>query len=96
MIPRQEAMLILGILFLVGILLTIARLLRARKHGLSIRLQVFVVLASTTFLLFGVFATIVVERFHARVVLFTHRAAADDAQVVGTLATKMLESLDLS
>ncbi|MCP4680357.1 MAG: HAMP domain-containing protein, partial [Deltaproteobacteria bacterium] len=46
--------------------------------------------------LFGVFATIVVERFHARVVLFTHRAAADDAQVVGTLATKMLESLDLS
>src|SRR5262245_13400116 len=85
-IPRSEALLVVSLLFLVGLAATVARILRARKQGLSIRLQVFLAMASTTLFLSASFAVIVVDRFEARAVVFAHRAAQDDADIIAKLA----------
>ena len=45
---RQELLVALAIVFLLGLALTISRLIEARKSGLSFRLQVFLPLAATT------------------------------------------------
>ena len=95
-IPRQEALLVIGLLFLAGFAFTVSRLARARKHGLSIRLQVFLVLAVTTLLLTSVFGVIVVDRFEARAVLFAHSAALDDAKVASAIVSRSMEVLGLS
>src|SRR5258706_333619 len=74
---RQELLLALALLFLIGVGALAARLLEARRTGLSLRLQVFIPLAATTLVLSAMFAVIVIDRFTARASLFTARAAAE-------------------
>src|SRR2546429_669865 len=75
---RQQLLLALALLFLLGLGATIVRLLEARRTGLSLRLQVFIPLAATTLLLSAMFAGIVIDRFTARASLFATRAAEED------------------
>jgi signal transduction histidine kinase len=69
-IPREAVLAALAILTIAGGAATVARLLRARRHGLSIRLQVFLAMASIITLLNAAFAWIVVDRVQARAELF--------------------------
>jgi len=95
-ISRQEVLLVLSILLVLGVAATLARLWRARRHGLSIRLQVFLALGVLTFVVTGTFAVIVVDRFEARGALFAHRAALEDARVVATLVSRSMDVLGTS
>jgi len=90
-IPRQEFLVALLLFFVVGFGATVARLIDARRSGLSLRLQVFIPLASTTLVLAAAFAVIVIDRFTARASLFATRAAEDEARVVAELASRALE-----
>jgi len=85
---RQELLLALALLFLLGVGLTAARLVEARRTGLSLRLQVFIPLAATTLLLSAMFAVIVIDRFTARASLFATRAAEDEARAIAELAAR--------
>jgi signal transduction histidine kinase len=85
---RQELLLALALLFLLGTGATVARLLEARRTGLSLRLQVFIPLAGTTLLLSAMFAVIVIDRFTARASLFATRAAEDEARAIAELAAR--------
>src|SRR3954465_5224401 len=85
---RQELLLALALLFLLGVGATVARLLDARRTGLSLRLQVFIPLAATTLLLSAMFAVIVIDRFTARASLFAIRAAEDAARAIAELAAR--------
>jgi signal transduction histidine kinase len=85
---RQELLLALALLFLIGTGATVARLLEARRTGLSLRLQVFIPLAATTLLLSAMFAVIVIDRFTARASLFASRAAEDEAGAIAELAAR--------
>ena len=91
MIARQELLLALALFFLLGLGATVAKLIDARRSGLSIRLQVFIPLATTTLVLSTAFAIIVIDRFTARASLFATRAAEDEARVVAELASRSLE-----
>src|ERR1700693_5159978 len=82
---RPELLLALALLFLIGVGATVARLLEARRTGLSLRLQVFIPLAATTLLLSAMFAVIVIDRFTARASLFAIRAAEDEARAIAEL-----------
>src|SRR5258706_5651976 len=86
---RQELLLALALLFLIGVGALAARLLEARRTGLSLRLQVFIPLAATTLVLSAMFAVIVIDRFTARASLFTARAAEDEARAVAELAARV-------
>jgi len=79
-VPRDVVLLLVAVLTLFGGAATVARLLRARRHGLSIRLQMFLATASTVALLNAAFAAIVIDRFQARAALFARRAAEDQAR----------------
>jgi two-component system, OmpR family, sensor histidine kinase CreC len=83
---RQELLLALALLFLLGLGATAARLIEARRTGLSLRLQVFIPLAATTLILSAMFAVIVIDRFTARASLFALRAAEDEARAIAELA----------
>ncbi len=85
---RQELLLALALLFLLGMGATVARLLEARRTGLSLRLQVFIPLAATTLFLSAMFAVIVIDRFTARASLFAFRAAEDEARAIAELAAR--------
>jgi signal transduction histidine kinase len=85
---RQELLLSLALLFLLGVGATAVRLLGARRTGLSLRLQVFIPLAATTLLLSAAFAMIVIDRFTARASLFAIRAAEDEARAIAELAAR--------
>src|SRR5882672_7749763 len=85
---RQELLLALALLFLLGVGATAVRLLGARRTGLSLRLQVFIPLAATTLLLSAAFAMIVIDRFTARASLFAIRAAEDEARAIAELAAR--------
>lgn len=85
---RQELLLALALLFLLGVGATAWRVLAGRRTGLSLRLQVFVPLAATTLILSAMFAVIVIDRFTARASLFATRAAEDEARVVAELAAR--------
>src|SRR2546429_8840449 len=85
---RQELLLALALLFLLGVGATAARLLGARRTGLSLRLQVFIPLAATTLILSAVFAMIVIDRFTPRASMFATRAAEDEARVIAELAAR--------
>src|SRR2546429_2623011 len=85
---RQQLLLALALLFLLGLGATIVRLLEARRTGLSLRLQVFIPLAATTLLLSAMFAGIVIDRFTARASLFATRAAEDEARAIADLAAR--------
>src|SRR5882672_9461772 len=85
---RQELLLALALLFLLGVGATAVRLLGARRTGLSLRLQVFIPLAATTLLLSAAFAMIVIDRFTARASLFATRAAEDEARAIAELAAR--------
>lgn len=93
---RQEVLLVLSVLLVLGVAATLARLWRARRHGLSIRLQIFLALGVLTFVVTGAFAVIVVDRFEARGALFAHRAALEDARVVATLVSRSMDVLGTS
>lgn len=86
---RQELLLALALLFLVGVGALAARLVEARRTGLSLRLQVFIPLAATTLILSVMFAVIVIDRFTARASLFAARAAEDEARAVAELADRV-------
>ncbi len=85
---RNEVLLTLALLFLLGVGATAARVLEARRTGLSLRLQVFIPLAATTLILSAMFAVIVIDRFTARASLFATRAAEDEARVIAELAAR--------
>jgi signal transduction histidine kinase len=85
---RQELLLALALLFLLGLGATAARVLEARRTGLSLRLQVFIPLAATTLILSAMFAVIVIDRFIARASLFATRVAEDEARAVAELASR--------
>ena len=86
---RNELLVALLLLFLVGMGALGARLLEARRTGLSLRLQVFIPLAATTLVLSAMFAVIVIDRFTARASLFATLAAEDEARVVAELAARV-------
>ena len=86
---RSELLLSLALLFLVGLAALAARLLEARRTGLSLRLQVFIPLAAITLILSAMFAVIVIDRFTARASLFASRAAEDEARAVAELAARV-------
>ncbi len=92
MMDRQELWLALALLFLIGVGALIARLIEARRSGLSIRLQVFIPLAATTLILSAAFAVIVIDRFTDRASLFARRAAEDEARVVAELVERALDA----
>jgi two-component system, OmpR family, sensor histidine kinase CreC len=85
---RQELLLGLLLLFLLGVGATVVRVLEARRTGLSLRLQVFIPLAATTLVLSVMFAVIVIDRFTARASLFALRAAEDEARAIAELAAR--------
>src|SRR5436853_7863220 len=85
---RQQLLLALALLVRLGVGATAARLLEARRTGLSLRLQVFIPLAATTLLLSAMFAGIVIDRFTARASLFATRAAEDEARAIAELAAR--------
>ena len=89
---RQELLVALAIVFLLGLALTISRLIEARKSGLSFRLQVFLPLAATTLTLSAAFAVIVIDRFTARASVFAQRGAQDEARVLAELASRALDA----
>src|SRR3954462_10308214 len=90
---RQELLLALALLFLLGVGATLARVLEARRTGgLSIRLQVYIPLAATTLILSAAFAVIVIDRFTDRASLFARRAAEDEARVVAELVARALDA----
>ncbi len=95
-IPRQEALLVVGILFLAGVVFTLIRLLKSRRHGLSLRMQVFLALGLITVLLTSTFAAVIVDRFEARTAVFAYRAAMDDAHVVAALTGRAMDQLGVS
>src|SRR5207253_3899633 len=82
---RQELLVALAIVFLLGLALTISRLIEARKSGLSFRLQIFLPLAATTLTLSAAFAVIVIDRFTARASVFALRGAQDEARVLAEI-----------
>ncbi|HET9753141.1 MAG TPA: hypothetical protein VFP52_09265, partial [Myxococcales bacterium] len=86
---RQELLVALALLFVLGVGATAARVLEARRTGgLSLRLQVFIPLAATTLILSAAFAVIVIDRFTARASLFASRAAEDEARAIAELAAR--------
>ncbi|HWE22462.1 MAG TPA: histidine kinase dimerization/phospho-acceptor domain-containing protein, partial [Myxococcales bacterium] len=89
---RQELLIALGVVFVLGLALTISRLVEARRSGLSFRLQVFLPLAATTLTLSAAFAVIVIDRFTARASVFAQRGAQDEARVVAELASRALDT----
>ena len=89
---RQELLIALGAVFVLGLALTISRLIEARRSGLSFRLQVFLPLAATTLTLSAAFAVIVIDRFTARASVFAQRGAQDEARVVAELAARALDT----
>ena len=89
---RHGLLALLAIVFLVGLALTISRLIAARRSGLSFRLQVFLPLAATTLTLSAAFAVIVIDRFTARASVFAQRGAQDEARVLAELASRALDS----
>ena len=91
-LPRELWLAISGTLFLLGVAATAERILRARRHGYSVRLQIFVPLAATTLALSASFAAIIIDRMQARAALFARRAADDEAQVVAALLRRSLQA----
>jgi signal transduction histidine kinase len=91
-LPRQELLIALGLVFLLGLVLTVSRLVEARRSGLSFRLQVFLPLAATTLALSAAFAAIVIDRFTARASVFAQRGAQDEARVLAELASRALDA----
>src|SRR5205823_13714813 len=89
---RQELLIALGAVFVLGLALTISRLIEARRSGLSFRLQVFLPLAATTLTLSAAFAVIVIDRFTARASVFAQRGAQDEARVLAELASRELDA----
>ncbi len=89
---RQGLLALLALVFLVGLALTISRLVAARRSGLSFRLQVFLPLAATTLTLSAAFAVIVIDRFTARASVFAQRGAQDEARVLAELASRALDA----
>src|SRR5207302_3710111 len=55
-LPRHGLLAVLTVVFLVGLALTVWRLIESRRSGLSFRLQVFLPLAATTLTLSAAFA----------------------------------------
>src|SRR5207237_7184117 len=88
----QGLLALLALRFLVGLALTISRLVAARRSGLSFRLQVFLPLAATTLTLSAAFAVIVIDRFTARASVFAQRGAQDEARVLAELASRELDA----
>ena len=66
----------------------VARLIESRRTGLSLRLQVFIPLATITLILSAIFAIVVIDRFTARASLFATRAAEDEARGLAELAAR--------
>ena len=91
-VPREVWLVLSGTLFLLGVAATAERILRARRHGYSVRLQIFVPLAATTLALSASFAAIVIDRMQARAALFARRAAEDEAQVVAALLRRSVQA----
>jgi len=89
---RQGLLALLALVFVVGLVLTVSRLVAARRSGLSFRLQVFLPLAATTLTLAAAFAVIVIDRFTARASVFAQRGAQDEARVLAELASRALDS----
>ena len=86
---RNELLVALALLFIIGLGALGVRLLEARRTGLSLRLQVFIPLAATTLALSAMFAVIVIDRFTARASLFATLAAEAEARVVAELAARV-------
>jgi len=85
---QRELVVTLAILFLLGVGATAARIIESRRTGLSLRLQVFIPLATITLILSAIFAIVVIDRFTARASLFASRAAEDEARGLAELAAR--------
>jgi signal transduction histidine kinase len=85
---QRELLVSLAILFLLGVGATAARIIESRRTGLSLRLQVFIPLATITLILSAIFAIVVIDRFTARASLFATRAAEDEARGLAELAAR--------
>jgi two-component system sensor histidine kinase CreC len=85
---QRELVVTLAILFLLGFGATAARIIESRRTGLSLRLQVFIPLATITLILSAIFAIVVIDRFTARASLFATRAAEDEARGLAELAAR--------
>ena len=90
---RPQALMLLGLVALIGVAAVLIRLLRARKHGISLRMQVFLAVAAITGVISAAFAVIVLDAFEARAVVLAQRAAEDDARLVAGLITRTAEGM---
>ncbi len=63
---HQGVLIVLAALYVGGAAATLARLARARKHSVSIRMQIFLAMATSTMIFFAVFALILVVRTPAK------------------------------
>jgi two-component system sensor histidine kinase CreC len=90
-VSREVWLALFGTLFLLGVAATAERILRARRHGYSVRLQIFVPLAATTLALSSSFAAIVIDQMQARAAIFAQRSAEDEARVAAAVVRHALE-----
>lgn len=66
LLTREAVLLFGGVAVLVGIAFVAGRVLRSRRHGVSIRLQLFFAIAGTSIMATGVIGLWVIDRLRAR------------------------------
>ena len=94
--PDKASLILYIVLFAIGFFYLSSRLIYARKHGLSIRLQVFLALSVSVFFVMSTFGLIVIDRLQSRAILFTYRAAKDDAQIVSSLVHQLFSKREIT
>lgn len=66
LLTREAVLLIAGVVLLIGAAFVAGRVLRSRRHGFSIRLQLFFAIATTSILATGVIGLWVIDRLRTR------------------------------
>lgn len=66
LLTREAVLLLSGVALLVGVAFVAGRVLRSRRHGISIRLQLFFAIVGTSTLATGVIGLWVIDRLRAR------------------------------
>ena len=66
LLTREAVLLLGGLVVLIGAAFVAGRVLRSRRHGFSIRLQLFFAIATTSVLACGVIALWVIDRLRTR------------------------------
>ncbi len=82
---REAALLVVGVVLLVGVAFVVSRVLRSLRHGFSIRLQLFFAILGTSLLASGVIGLWVVDRLQARAAELALQYGASSQAVLALL-----------